>query len=500
MTQNIAPRPGIKGLIFDEPTLFDLGSPGRKAYSLPSSAIPDPDLVTLLPPDEIRGPVDHLPELTELDVVRHFTRLSQWNFSIDSNFYPLGSCTMKYNPRLNEDMARLPGLSQHHPYVPEALSQGSLQLLFELQDYLKEISGMDAVSLQPAAGAHGEMTGMLVIKAWLESRGEKRHKVLMPDSAHGTNPASSALCGYDVVQIPSDAEGQIDIAKLKALMDEDTAAIMLTNPNTLGMFEKNILEITGIVHSKGGLVYCDGANLNALMGMCKVGDTGVDVLHFNLHKTFSTPHGGGGPGAGPVGVKDFLEPFLPVPHIEQVDGQYHCNFDKPESIGKVRTFYGNFGVLVRAYTYIRTLGPDGIREACESAVLSANYIKAKLKDDYHLPYPGPSLHECVFNDREQLKHGVKTLDIAKMLIDHGFHPPTIYFPLIVKGALMVEPTESESKETLDQFIEAMQAIAKEAEQNPKSFHDAPYLPKVSRPDEARAARKPVLRWPGKAQS
>jgi glycine dehydrogenase subunit 2 len=500
MTQNTVPRPGIKGLICDEPTLFDLGSPGRKAYSLPNCAIPDVDPETLLPPDEIRGAIDHLPELTELDVVRHFTRLSQWNFSIDGNFYPLGSCTMKYNPRLNEDMARLPGLSQHHPYAPEELSQGSLQLMFELQDYLKEISGMNAVSLQPAAGAHGEMTGMLVIKAWLESRGEKRHKVLMPDSAHGTNPASSALCGYDVVQIPSDAEGQIDMAKLKALMDEDTAAIMLTNPNTLGMFEKNIMEITEIVHSKGGLVYCDGANLNALTGVCKIGDTGVDVLHFNLHKTFSTPHGGGGPGAGPIGVKDFLAPFLPVPHIEQAGAKYVCNYDQPQSIGKVRTFYGNFGVLVRAYTYIRTLGPDGIREACESAVLNANYIKAKLKNDYHLPYPGASLHECVFNDKEQLAHGVKTLDIAKMLIDHGFHPPTVYFPLIVKGALMIEPTESESKETLDQFIEAMQSIAKEAEQNPERFHDAPYLPKVSRPDEARAARKPVLRWPGKARS
>ena len=494
MAQNTVSRPGVKGLIFDEPALFDLGSPGRKAYSLPSTSIPDVDPEQLLPPGEVRGPVDHLPELTELDVVRHFTRLSQWNFSIDGNFYPLGSCTMKYNPKLNEDMARLPGLSQHHPYAPESLSQGSLQLMFELQEYLKEISGMDAVSLQPAAGAHGEMTGMLVIKACLESRGEKRHKVLMPDSAHGTNPASSALCGYDVIQIPSDAEGQIDMAKLKALMDKDTAAIMLTNPNTLGMFEANILEITEIVHSKGGLVYCDGANLNALTGVCKVGDTGVDVLHFNLHKTFSTPHGGGGPGAGPVGVKDFLLPFLPVPHIEQYKDKYVCNYDKPDSIGKVRTFYGNFGVLVRAYTYIRTLGPDGIREACESAVLNANYIKAKLKDDYHLPFPGPSLHECVFNDKEQLKHNVKTLDIAKMLIDHGFHPPTVYFPLIVKGALMIEPTESESKETLDQFIHAMQDIAKEAEQNPESFHDAPYLSKVSRPDEARAARKPVLKW------
>ena len=494
MTQKPAARPGIPGLIFDEPVLFDLGSPGRQGYSLPASAIPDIDPASVLPSDEVRGPIDHLPELTELDVVRHFTRLSQWNFSIDGNFYPLGSCTMKYNPRLNEDMARIPGLSQNHPYAPETLSQGSLQLMFELQEYLKEISGMDAVSLQPAAGAHGEMTGMLVIQACLEARGETRHKVLMPDSAHGTNPASSALCGYDVVQIPSNADGLIDLAKLKALMDEDTAAIMLTNPNTLGMFEKDILAITEIVHAKGGLVYCDGANLNALMGVCKVGDTGVDVLHFNLHKTFSTPHGGGGPGAGPVGVKKFLEPFLPTPHIEQADGQYLCNYDQPQSIGKVKTFYGNFGVLVRAYTYIRTLGPDGIRESCESAVLNANYIKAKLKDDYHLPYPGPSLHECVFNDKEQLKHEVKTLDIAKMLIDYGFHPPTVYFPLIVKGALMVEPTESESKETLDQFIEAMQAIAKEAEQNPQNFHDAPYLTKVSRPDEAKAARQPVLRW------
>ena len=353
---------------------------------------------------------------------------------------------------------------------------------------------MDAVSLQPAAGAHGEMTGMLVIQACLNARGETRHKVLMPDSAHGTNPASSALCGYDVIQIPSDAEGQIDMAQLRQLMDEDTAAIMLTNPNTLGMFEKNILEITEIVHSKGGLVYCDGANLNALTGVCKVGDTGVDVLHFNLHKTFSTPHGGGGPGAGPVGVKDFLKPYLPVPHIELVDGKYICNYDQPESIGKVKTFFGNFGVLVRAYTYIRTLGPDGIRKACEAAVLNANYIKARLKDDYHLPYPGPSLHECVFNDKQQLKHGVKTLDIAKMLIDYGFHPPTVYFPLIVKGALMVEPTESESKDTIDQFIAAMKTIAKEAETHPEKFHDAPYLPKVSRPDEAQAARQPVLRW------
>ena len=494
MAQSTPTRPGTKGLVFNEPLLFEHGSLGRKAYSLPASAIPDIEPETLLPKDEIRGVIDNLPELSELDVVRHFTRLSQWNFSIDGNFYPLGSCTMKYNPKLNEDMARVPGFAQHHPYAPESLSQGSLQLMYELQEYLKEVSGMNAVSLQPAAGAHGEMAGMLVIQACLEARGEKRSKVLMPDSAHGTNPASSALCGYEVVQIPSDTEGLIDMDRLKALMDEDTAAIMLTNPNTLGMFEKNILEITDIVHSRGGLVYCDGANLNALTGVCKVGDTGVDVLHFNLHKTFSTPHGGGGPGAGPIGVKDFLKPFLPVPHIEKAEDRYICDYNQPQSIGRIKSFYGNFGVLVRAYTYIRTLGPDGIRKACESAVLNSNYIKARLKDDYHLPYPGPSLHECVFNDKEQLKHDVKTLDIAKMLIDHGFHPPTVYFPLIVKGALMVEPTESESKETLDEFIVAMKDIAREAEQNPQKFKDAPYLTKVSRPDEARAARQPVLRW------
>jgi len=494
MTQNTAPRPGIKGLIFDEPALFDLGSPGRKAYSLPSSAIPDPDLETLLPPDEIRCAIDHLPELTELDVVRHFTRLSQWNFSIDSNFYPLGSCTMKYNPRLNEDMARLPGLSQHHPYAPEELSQGRPQLLFELQDYLKEISGMDAVSLQPAAGAHGEMTGMLVIKAWLESRGEKRHKVLMPDSAHGTNPASAHMCGYAVEAVPANNRGRVDVAAFKAKLDDDVAAIMITNPNTLGMFEKNILKISEIVHKKGGLVYCDGANLNALMGVSKVADMGVDLLHFNLHKTFSTPHGGGGPGAGPVGVKKFLEPFLPLPVLEQQDGKYTMVHDRPQSIGRVRTFYGNFGILLRAYAYIRTLGPEGIKKAAQSAVLNANYIKSELKDIYHLPYPGPSLHECVFNDKNQASSKVTTMDIAKALIDHGFHQPTVYFPLIVKAALMVEPTETESKETLDQFIQAMKDIAEQAQEDPDGVHNTPKRPKVSRPDEAHAARNPTLRW------
>jgi glycine cleavage system P protein (glycine dehydrogenase) subunit 2 len=482
------------GIIFNEPVLFDMGSPGRKAYSLPECDVPDVEIETLLPPDEIRGPLDDFPELSELDVVRHFTRLSQWNFSIDTNFYPLGSCTMKYNPKINENMARLPGFSQHHPLTPEAFSQGSLQLLFELQECLKEISGMEHVSLQPAAGAQGEFAGMLMIHAYHEAQGKPKTKVLLPDSAHGTNPASASLCGYTAVQIPSDKEGLIDIEKLRQLMDEDTAAIMLTNPNTLGMFEKNILEITDIVHKKGGLVYCDGANLNAIMGKAKMGDMGIDVLHFNLHKTFSTPHGGGGPGAGPVGVHSKLEPFLPVPVIEKQGSRYHTNYDRPQSIGKMKAFYGNFGILVRAYAYIRTLGAEGIKEAAEGAVINSNYIKSQLKDLYHLPYPGPSLHECVFNDKNQASEGVTTMDIAKALIDHGFHPPTVYFPLIVRAALMVEPTESESKETLDQFIQAMKDIAEQSKEDPDAVHNTPKMPKVSRPDEAHAARHPTLRW------
>ncbi len=488
-----SPNVAARGLIFNEPVLFEMGSPGRKAYSLPECDVPELEIETLLPPDEIRGPIEEFPELSELDVVRHFTRLSQWNFSIDTNFYPLGSCTMKYNPKINENMARLPGFAQHHPYAPEMFSQGSLQLMHELQECLKEISGMEHVSLQPAAGAQGEFAGMLMIHAYHADKGKPKNKVLLPDSAHGTNPASAALCGYNAVQIPSDKEGLIDIDKLNQLMDEDTAAIMLTNPNTLGMFEKNILEITDIVHKKGGLVYCDGANLNAVMGIAKMGDMGIDVLHFNLHKTFSTPHGGGGPGAGPVGIDAKLEPFLPVPVIEKKGSQYHMNFDRPQSIGKLKAFYGNFGILVRAYAFIRSLGPEGVKQAAESAVLNSNYIKSQLKDVYHLPYPGPSLHECVFNDKHQAPK-VTTMDIAKALIDHGFHPPTVYFPLIVKAALMVEPTESESKETLDLFIQAMKDIAKQAKDDPDAVHDAPQLPKVSRPDEAHAARQPTLRW------
>jgi len=485
---------GIKGLVFNEPLLFEMGSPGRVAYSLPKCDVPEVELEVTLPAAEIRDPIANFPELTELDVVRHFTRLSQWNFSIDTNFYPLGSCTMKYNPKVNNETASLPGFAQHHPYTPETLSQGSLQLMFELQEYLKEISGMAHVSLQPAAGAHGELAGMLMIHAYHSAQGVQRKKVILPDSAHGTNPASAALCGYSVVQIQSDERGLIDPKKLETIMDEETAAVMLTNPNTLGIFETDILKICEIVHNKGGLVYCDGANLNAVMGKTKMNRMGVDVLHFNLHKTFSTPHGGGGPGAGPIGVIDKLASFLPKPIIEYASGKYTLNHDRPDSIGKMKAFYGNFGILVRAYTYIRSLGPEGLKQVAEMAVLNANYIKASLDKYYHLPYNGPSLHECVFNDKHQLKNKVSTMDIAKMLIDYGFHPPTVYFPLIVKGALMIEPTETESKETLDEFIKAMKKIAELAETKPEVFHDSPQMPVVSRPDETTAARNPKLRW------
>ena len=484
----------VRGLVFNEPLLFEMGSPGRTAHSLPKCDVPEVELEALLPAEEIRDQIENFPELTELDVVRHFTRLSQWNFSIDTNFYPLGSCTMKYNPKINNELAALPGFAHHHPYTPEVLSQGSLQLMFELQEYLKEISGMDHVCLQPAAGAHGELAGMLMIHAYHTAKGAQRKKILLPDSAHGTNPASAALCGYSITQIPSDERGLIDPKKLEEMMDEDTAAIMLTNPNTLGMFETDILKITEIVHKKGGLVYCDGANLNAVMGETKMENMGIDVLHFNLHKTFSTPHGGGGPGAGPVGITNQLEPFLPVPVIEHTKGQYRLNTDRPQSIGKMKAFFGNFGILLRAYAYIRSLGPEGIKKVAQMAVLNANYIKASLTNDYHLPYSGPSLHECVFNDKHQLKNKVSTMDIAKMLIDYGFHPPTVYFPLIVRGALMIEPTETESKETIDQFIAAMKEIARRAKEDPESFHDAPSLPVVSRPDETAAARYPRLRW------
>jgi glycine dehydrogenase subunit 2 len=401
---------------------------------------------------------------------------------------------MKYNPRVNEDVARLPGFRQAHPCLPDALAQGALELLWELERDLAEISGLDRVTLHPSAGAHGELTGVMMIRAYHQTQGDPRRKILIPESAHGTNPASSALCGYQVVPIKSGPRGVVEPQAVAAAMDDQVAALMITNPNTLGLFEEHIAELARIVHAKGGQVYGDGANLNAVLGITRPGDWGVDVLQFNLHKTFAQPHGGGGPGAGPVGVRKHLAPFLPVPMVEKTKDGFVLDVDRPQSIGKVRAFAASFGVMVRSYAYIRSLGPNGLKRAAETAVLNANYLMHRLKGAYHLPYDRVCKHECVFSDARQLPHDVKTLDIAKRLMDYGFHPPTIYFPLIVAGALMIEPTETESKETLDQFIAAMQAIAREAQETPDVVRAAPHKPLVSRLDETRAARQPVLRW------
>jgi glycine dehydrogenase subunit 2 len=487
---------GTRGLVFQEPLIFEQGSPGRVGYSLPACDVPQKAAETLIPAHLLRSEVEGLPEVSEPEVVRHFTRMSQWNFGIDLGFYPLGSCTMKYNPRVNEEAARLAGFARIHPYLPDELAQGALELMWALERYLADVCGMDRVTLQPAAGAHGELTGVMMIRAYHASRGGARKKILIPESAHGTNPASSALCGYQVVPIKSGASGVVEPAAVAAAMDEDVAAIMVTNPNTLGLFEEHIGAIAEIVHGKGGQVYCDGANLNAVMGVTRPGDWGADVIQMNLHKTFSQPHGGGGPGAGPVGLKKHLAPFMPVPTVERGGGAFRLDWKRPKSIGKVRAFAASFGVMVRAYAYIRSLGAEGLKHAAETAVLNANYLMSQLKGTYHLPYDRPCKHECVLSDANQLPQGVKTLDIAKRLMDYGFHPPTIYFPLIVPGALMIEPTETESKETLDQFIAAMRRIAEEAKQQPEVVQSAPHTPIVSRLDETRAARQPSLRWKG----
>jgi glycine dehydrogenase subunit 2 len=471
--------------------LFESSSSGRSAFYWPAE---NKNALAAIPEALRRNDIAGFPELGELEVLRHFTRLSQRNFAIESQFYPLGSCTMKYNPKVNEVVARLSGFAQIHPLAPVALLQGALQLLFELEQMLIEISGMDAISLQPSAGAQGELTGLMLVRACLGERGDSRRKIIVPDTAHGTNPASSTLCGYEVVQISSTAEGVIDPAAVARVMDEDVAALMITNPNTLGLFEKDIVAIAEVVHAKGGMVYLDGANLNALMGIAKPGDMGVDVLHMNLHKTFSTPHGGGGPGAGPVAVKERLRDYLPVPRIIKKNDTFELLEDCPRSIGRVRSFFGNFGILVRAYTYIVSLGGDGLEESSRMALLNANYIRRKLEKSYQIAYPEPCMHECIFTDRLQHKYGVSTLDIAKRLLDYGFHPPTIYFPLVVSGALMIEPTETETPETLDAFVTAMLAIAREAQENPDLVKTAPHSTPVRRLDEARAARKPILRW------
>ena len=485
---------GASGLVLNEPLIFEKGAKGRKAYSLPKLDVEKVNPQKIWPQKFIRRDLDGFPEMSEVDVVRHFTRLSQWNYGVDSGFYPLGSCTMKYNPKVNEEMARLPGFAGAHPYQPEEVSQGALQLIYELEQYLGEVSGMDRVTLQPSAGAQGELAGMLMIRAYLVDRGNPRKKVLVPDTAHGTNPASSSLCGYQVVQVKSDERGRLSPGAIEEKMDQDVAALMVTNPNTLGLFEDHICAVAQIVHQKGGLIYCDGANLNALMGLTRVGDMGVDVLHFNLHKTFSTPHGGGGPGAGPVGVKGHLADYLPIPIVAKEGDRFRFESNRPKSIGKVRSFYGNFGILVRAYSYILSMGAEGLKKASLLALLNANYIRARLKGTYNIPYDFPCMHECVFNDKLQNKFGVTALDIAKRLMDYGFHPPTIYFPLVVHGALMIEPTESEAKESLDQFIESMVQIAREAETDPEVVRSAPHRTKVSRLDEVLANRKPKLRW------
>ncbi len=478
---------GTTGLVLNEKLLFEHSDPGRKGYSLPKLDVPAASLPAELCRDEIQG----FPELSEVDVVRHFTRLSTWNYGVDSGFYPLGSCTMKYNPKVNEAAARLPGLSDIHPATPAHLSQGILELMYRLQTALAEVSGFDRVTLQPAAGAHGELAGMLVIRAWHEARGSKRSKVLIPDTAHGTNPATASLAGYDVVPIAS--EGVLTLEEVEAHMDDDVAALMVTNPNTLGLFETNIEAICKLVHERGGLVYCDGANLNALMGIARPGDMGIDVMHFNLHKTFSTPHGGGGPGAGPVGVTKALIPYLPGPGVARDGDSYRFESDNADSIGRLLAFHGNVGILVRAYAYIRSMGGEGLKRASQMAVLNANYIRARLEGVYDLPYKRRSLHEVIFSDKD-LEGGCHTLDVAKRLIDYGYHPPTIYFPLVVKGAIMIEPTETESLEVLDEFCDAMIAIAGEAKENPDLLHQAPVRSRVRRLDETTAARKPKLIW------
>ncbi|MDH7500296.1 MAG: aminomethyl-transferring glycine dehydrogenase subunit GcvPB, partial [candidate division NC10 bacterium] len=470
---------------------------GRAGYSLPPLDVPESEIGVLIPPPLQRRELPGLPEVSEIEVVRHFLRLSQWNYALPFGLYPLGSCTMKYNPRVNEMLARLPQFTKAHPLQPEDLSQGALRLMYELEHLLAEISGLDRVSLHPAAGAHGELAGMMMIRAYHQAQGNPRKIVLIPDSAHGTNPSSCVLSGYQAKAIPSDERGLIDPAQVSQWMSEEVAAIMITNPNTLGLFEEEIGRICQIVHSKGGLVYGDGANLNAVLGIVRPGDIGFDVLHLNLHKTFSTPHGGGGPGAGPVAVRKILAPFLPVPVVEKEGERFRLNYDLPRSIGKVRAFHSNFAVLVRAYAYILSMGAAGLKRVAEMATLNANYLRTQLASHYHIPFDRLCKHEFVASDKNQQRFGIKTLDIAKRLMDKGFHPPTIYFPLIVPGALMIEPTESESKEGLDEFIAAMREIAEEAEQDPTLLTSAPHLTKVSRLDEVKAARELDLRWKAK---
>ncbi len=479
----------------EEPLIFEKSVPGRTGATIPTCDVPEQPIRDLLPGVQLREALP-LPELSELDVVRHYTRLSHRNYAIDLGFYPLGSCTMKYNPKAHEAIARLPGLTRLHPMQDVAQVQGALALIYAVEGALAEIAGLEAATIQPAAGAHGELLSMMMIRAHYQSHGMERTVVLIPDSAHGTNPASAARCGFTVRSLPTDSRGLTDMQALKAGLSEQTAALMLTNPNTLGLFESEVLEICRLVHEAGGLVYCDGANMNAIVGKARPGDMGFDVMHFNLHKTFSTPHGGGGPGCGAIAVGKTLAPYLPMPRVTRLStGSYDWIRVGDHSVGRIHTFYGAFLVAVRAYAYLRTLGFEGLREVAETAVLNANYVRARLASHYHIPYPERCMHEVVLStSKQRSKHGVKALDISKRLMDYGFHPPTNYFPLIVPEAMMIEPTETESKETLDAFCDAMIAIAEEAETDPELVKNAPHSTVVGRLDETAAVKQLDVRW------
>ncbi|MFO7611331.1 MAG: aminomethyl-transferring glycine dehydrogenase subunit GcvPB [Clostridia bacterium] len=475
--------------------IFEISRPGRRAFELPKPQFPQKTADELFGANLIRKKEARLPEVSEVDIARHFTELSRNNFGVDSGFYPLGSCTMKYNPKINEKIASLDGFANLHPYQPVETVQGALKLMHGLSVQLKEITGMDHMCLQPSAGAQGEMAGLMIIKAYHKKRGDDaRTKIICPDSAHGTNPASAAVAGFDVVQVKSNDRGLVDVDELRRLAGSDTAGLMLTNPNTLGLFEEDIIEISKIIHGCGGLLYYDGANANAILGKTRPGDMGFDVVHLNLHKTFTTPHGGGGPGAGPIGVKERLYPFVPVPVVTFKDGIYGLDYDRPESIGKVRSFYGNFLVLVRAYAYILSMGGPGLGQVSDNAVLNANYMLASLSEDFDVPFGQRCMHEFVISGEKQKEMGVSTLSMAKRLLDYGYHPPTIYFPLIVREAMMIEPTETESKETLDEFIETLKKINEEAISNPDMVNSSPHTTKTGRLDEVKAARTPVLRY------
>jgi glycine dehydrogenase subunit 2 len=472
--------------------LFEISHAGRRTHRLPTDDLPVGSAKELLPAEALADALPPLPEVGEIDLIRHFVNLSARNMSIDTNFYPLGSCTMKYNPKRHERLAALPGMADLHPLQPDDSSQGMLALLWEMQNILAEIAGLDVVSLQPAAGAHGELTALLVASAYYRDRGEKRTRILIPDSAHGTNPASAAIAGFEAVTIKSNAEGMVDLEDLRSKLDARTAVFMITNPNTLGLFDIQIARITEMLHQQGALVYLDGANMNAILGITRPGDFGIDMMHYNVHKTFTGPHGAGGPGSGPIAVRKHLAPYLPAPLVARHGERFALDFERPKSIGRVRSFFGNVGILVRGYCYIRTLGPRGLREVSEMAVLNANYLRARLKDAFEVPYGTGCMHEFVasaYNLRRERK--ISAMDLAKRLLDFGYHAPTVYFPLVVREAIMIEPTETESKETLDAFADVLIAMRDEDAQ---WMHDAPHNLDISRPDEVKAAKEPILRW------